>query len=224
MGASRLIISDEERRNMASSLRHDAAYSEGSLSEWWGRLQFIVLDEEGFPSPREVFEGLADLIDPTPTTGETSDGYHTFNELYHHRAVLFSVIVATFPEKAWKAKKHRDSTMYDGMFIVGIETPDGQATYHYDISPYWDMFRCKEIEFAPEWDGHTPAQAIERIGKLADLTDRPTCRNVYDESEMGSCKNGFKCSECGNIVEDCEGYCVIGTFNYCSECGRDVVE
>ena len=25
--------------------------------------------------------------------GETSDGYHTFNELYHHRAVLFSVIV-----------------------------------------------------------------------------------------------------------------------------------
>lgn len=25
-------------------------------------------------------------------TGETSDGYHTFNELYHHRAVLFSVI------------------------------------------------------------------------------------------------------------------------------------
>lgn len=59
---------------------------------------------------------------------------------------------------------------------------------------------------------------------IADLIDRPTCRNIYDESEMGSCKNGFKCSECGNIVEDCEGYCVIGTFNYCSECGRVVVE
>ena len=42
----------------------DAAYGEGSLSEWWGRLQFIVLDEEDFPNPREVFEGLADLIDP----------------------------------------------------------------------------------------------------------------------------------------------------------------
>lgn len=57
------MISDEERRNMASSLRHDAAYGEGSLSEWWGRLQFIVLDEEDFPNPREVFERLADLID-----------------------------------------------------------------------------------------------------------------------------------------------------------------
>ena len=33
-------------------------------------------------------------IDVAPViTGETSDGYHTFNELYHHRAVLFSVIV-----------------------------------------------------------------------------------------------------------------------------------
>lgn len=68
-------ISNEERRNLASSLRHDAAYGEGSLSEWWGRLQFIVLDEEGFPSPREVFEGLADLIDrPTTTLTEDEDG------------------------------------------------------------------------------------------------------------------------------------------------------
>nr|DAG31762.1 MAG TPA: hypothetical protein [Caudoviricetes sp.] len=57
------MISDEERRNMASSFRHDAACGEGSLSEWWGRLQFIVLDEEDFPNPREVFERLADLID-----------------------------------------------------------------------------------------------------------------------------------------------------------------
>ena len=101
-----------------------------------------------------------------PITGETSDGYHTFNELYHHRAVLFSVIVANYPERAWKSKKHNDGTMYDGMFIVGIETPDGQATYHYDIDPYWDMFKCRVLDRAPEWDGHTPAQAIERIGKL----------------------------------------------------------
>lgn len=104
-----------------------------------------------------------------PITGETSDGYHTFNELYHHRAVLFSVIVSSYPERAWKAKKHHDGTMYDGMFIVGIETPSGQATYHYDINPYWDMFKCRELANAPEWDGHTPAQAIERIGGLAGL-------------------------------------------------------
>lgn len=40
----------------------------------------------------EVSE-LVELIRPVPVTGATSDGYHTFDELYHHRAVLFSVIV-----------------------------------------------------------------------------------------------------------------------------------
>jgi len=109
---------------------------------------------------------LAVLKAQEPITGETSDGYHTFNELYHHRAVLFSVIVANYPDRAWKSKKHHDGTMYENMFIVGIDTPDGQATYHYDVDPYWDMFKCRVLDNAPEWDGHTPAQAIERIGKL----------------------------------------------------------
>ena len=63
-----------------------------------------------------------------------------------------------------------------------------------------------------------------RLADLIDPIDRPTCRNVYDENEMGSCINGFKCSECGNMVEDCEGYRVNGEFNYCSKCGREVVE
>lgn len=38
----------------------------------------------------EVLE-LAELISPEPVTGSTSDGYHTFDELYHHRAVLLMV-------------------------------------------------------------------------------------------------------------------------------------
>ena len=58
---------------------------------------------------------------------------------------------------------------------------------------------------------------------LADLIDRPTCRNVYDETEMGACENGFECSECGNRVEDLEHCCITGTFNYCPKCGREVV-
>ena len=77
--------------------------------------------------------------------------------------------------------------MYDGMFIVGIETPDGQATYHYDIDPYWDLFRCTELWRAPEWDGHTPDQAIDRIGKLADIVDRPTCRNLAMRGGVRRC-------------------------------------
>lgn len=100
------------------------------------------------------------------TIGNISDGYHTFNELYHHRAVLFSVICSQFKSKAWKSKFHDDGTMYDGMFIVGIDTPNGQATYHYDIDPYWDMYNVPELTRAPKWDGHTPSDAIERISSL----------------------------------------------------------
>ena len=114
--------------------------------------------------------------------GNTSDGYHTFNELYHHRAILFSVIVKAFSDKAWKSLRHHDGTMYDGMFIVGIDTPDGQATYHYDIDPYWDMFECRELERAPEWDGHTPAQAIERIGKLEPMRHGDGCARKHIEA------------------------------------------
>ena len=120
-------------------------------------------------------------LDVPVITGETSDGYHTFNELYHHRAVLFSVIVKAFPDRAWKSRKHHDGTMYDGMFIVGIETPDGQASYHYDVYPYWDMFECKELEYAPEWDGHTPDEAICRIGNLKNLLSMNDERRKYHE-------------------------------------------
>lgn len=60
---------------------------------------------------------------------------------------------------------------------------------------------------------------------LADLIDRPTCRNIYAETEkVGGCENGFKCSECGNMVEDYEGYRISGEFNFCSKCGAEVIE
>ena len=151
-------------------------------------------------------------LDVPSITGETSDGYHTFNELYHHRAVLFSVIVKAFPDHAWKSRKHHDGTMYDGMFIVGIETPDGQATYHYDIEPYWDMFECKELEYAPEWDGHTPAQAIARIGKLEPVRHG---RWIYRKTIPGF----HKCSICGvsnKMQVSCNKYVML---RYCPHCG-----
>ena len=215
------MASDKERREVANELRRQAAYSSGSLGEWWQRLQEVVTGEVDFADPQKTYRAIADLIEPCPIDGETSDGYHTFNELYHHRAVLFSVIVATFGERAWKSKLHADGTMYDGMFIVGIKTPDGQATYHYDIDPYWDMFRCKELVRAPEWDGHTPNQAIERIGKLADIVDRPTCEHVPIGGER------FGCSGCGNTVRPDFDVPVTDEtpmpFKHCPNCGAEVI-
>lgn len=161
--------------------------------------------------------GLADLIEPEPINGETSDGYHTFNELYHHRALLFSVIVRNYPELCWKSKKHHTGDMYEGMFIVGINTPDGQASYHYDIDPYWDMFDCEELEFAPEWDGHTPDQAIERIGKLTRHDPERTCKidGTYDD-EFGI----YDHLSCGHVAMRQWPE----KTSYCPNCGAKVVE
>lgn len=124
-----------------------------------------------------------DAVEIPPTgVGDLSDGYHTFNELYHHRAILFSVICNNHPEIAWKSMHHNDpnSPMYDGMFIVGIETPQGQATYHYDIDPYWDMFKVKELDRAPAWDGHTPDEAIRRIELLGDVSPAADAVDAVD--------------------------------------------
>ena len=119
---------------------------------------------------KEVIDKLLDINHDKKSIGECSDGYHTFNELYDHRAKLFAIICEVFKDLAWKSKKHDTGDMYDGMFIVGINTPQGQATYHYDIDPYWDMFNVKELDNAPKWDGHTPTEAINRILSLNQYT------------------------------------------------------
>ena len=147
--------------------------------------------------------------------GEFSDGYHTFNELYHHRAVLFSVICNMFPEKAWKSKLHDTGDMYDGMFIVGIETEQGQATYHYDIEPYWDMFKVKELEKAPKWDGHTPSDAIERIGAINTAGYRKQSEGEWIVKDLNNpryeSKKAPHCSICG--------YMNFIRYDYCPNCG-----
>ena len=51
---------------------------------------------------------------------QISDGSHTFDELYYHRMVLFSVICNTYKNRAWKSWKHNDGTMYEDYFIVNI--------------------------------------------------------------------------------------------------------
>jgi hypothetical protein len=98
------------------------------------------------------------------TIGDVSDGYHTFDELYYHREILFAVICNSYKDKAWKSWKHHDGTMYDNYFIVGIDTPEGQYSYHYPIES-WLFFDVKELDKAPMWDGHKPCD-INRLLSL----------------------------------------------------------
>ena len=99
--------------------------------------------------------------------GEISDGFHTFNSLYEQRLYLFAALVNTYSDSAWKSYRHSDGEecFGGGWFIVGIDTPKGSYTYHYE-NKHWDLFKCKELNRAPEWDGHTDKD-VERVLSLS---------------------------------------------------------
>lgn len=99
------------------------------------------------------------MVDPNvETIGDVSDGYHTFNSLYNQRLYLWAALVKAYKDKAWKTRRHSDGKpCFDGnWFLVGITTPAGDYTYHYELKD-WNLFDCKVIDRAPEFDGHTDA-------------------------------------------------------------------
>lgn len=46
--------------------------------------------------------------------GEFDDGYHSFNSLYHQRAILFATIVKANKDKSWKTYRHEDGSLCFG--------------------------------------------------------------------------------------------------------------
>lgn len=105
---------------------------------------------------------------------QIGDEYHTMHELYNHRMALTVALTATIARgcDGWsiKSKLHSDGTMFDGYFVVVIvfgfadEKPE-QVSYHYELK-YWDSFNIPEVERAPEYDGHTSKDVIERLMRL----------------------------------------------------------
>lgn len=106
-------------------------------------------------------------------TGETSDGYHTFNELYEHRHALFLALLSIKVTGKWMSKKHDDGSEMDGWFIAGINSVWGgdSISYHLPMR-LWDS--CVKtgadvLPNAPKWDGHTSKDVIDRLMKYATL-------------------------------------------------------
>lgn len=153
-------------------------------------------------------------------TEDTSDGWHSFKDLYHHRALLFSVIVHNYKDMCWKSKHHHDGKELDWNFIVGIDTPWGQASYHYGMD-YWDMFDCKVLERAPYYDGYTADESVARIAKLVELEPSTIGRRTCHNTDIGA-EGYFKCSECGascSVDWERSGW---GEPNFCPSCGKKV--
>ena len=114
---------------------------------------------------------------------DLSDGFHTFRQLYYQRMMLFATIVKQNRDKAWKSLRHEDGELCFGgrWFIVGIDTPEGSYTYHYEDN-YYSLFDCEELERGKHWDGHTekdvtrllslPRTQLSQQGTTSDLIDR----------------------------------------------------
>lgn len=127
--------------------------------------------DQAFFEERQAMEAAVKRNNLNKSLADNTDGYHSFNQLYHHRAALFAFIVNVLPRYSWKSKAHSDGTMFDGMFIVGIDIPQiGQVSYHFDL-PYYDLFRCKELQRGLQWDGHTPEDVITRLLTLSEAVD-----------------------------------------------------
>ena len=92
------------------------------------------------------------------------DEYHSMEELYTHRTMLFAVICNQNKNISWKSKLHEDDSMFENMFIAGINTSEGQYTCHCDIK-FWDLFNVDILHKSPKWDGDKP----EDIGRLFSI-------------------------------------------------------
>lgn len=124
---------------------------------------------------------LTKKVSPAFSAGAISDGYHTFDELYEHRIVNFIALCRTcdmlnevafgtdYEPRAyvWRSKKHSDDSEWDGWFILGINKELGkQITYHLPISKWEETEFAETLDKAPEFDGHTSADVLERIKQL----------------------------------------------------------
>lgn len=105
----------------------------------------------------EAIQTVIDTCLSSEQRGYISDGYHTFDELYEHRHLLFARLAE------WKSKKHSNGSEWFGWFIAGIgKEPRKQITYHIPVR-LWDFYKCEESDKAPEFDGHNSDDVLERL-------------------------------------------------------------
>lgn len=104
-------------------------------------------------------------------SNKISDGYHTFGELYFHRTILFIVLCRELDDtgkgEVWRSKRHSDGVEWPGWYLLGIGTEKGkQITYHLPMDTWKETEFAKELDIAPEFDGHTSNLVIIRLLNL----------------------------------------------------------
>ncbi len=131
---------------------------------------YIIKGTEGefYPCKPSVFQRK---YSDAPV-GETSDGYHTFNELYEHRIQLWITLCRELwvsrenvEQLAWRSKLHSDGSSLEGWFVLGVGH-NTQITYHVPLERWDDCGFAATLERAPTFDGHTSADVLQRLKTL----------------------------------------------------------
>jgi hypothetical protein len=115
--------------------------------------------------------------------GTISDGFHSFNDLYYQRCILFATICKLNKNIAWKSKRHNDGKKCfdsDDWFIVGVDTPQGSYTYHYE-SKYWDLFDIQELDKGKKWDGHTEKDVIRLFSLVGNYISKDKIKEKFNK-------------------------------------------
>lgn len=104
----------------------------------------------------------------TNDIGLTSDGYHTFNELYEHRNLLFINMCRMYVDEHGSGVWWNRNGGYEGYFCLYFESYYKQISYHIPDKYLGCMKetpgeRCA-IEYQEcEWDGHTSKDVLDRL-------------------------------------------------------------
>ena len=127
---------------------------------------------------KQSLEEVQKQVDALDERGRISDGYHTFDELYEHRIELWITLCRMFRYKingngihrdVWKTRFHSDGSYIDGWFVLGLGNNSyygPQITYHLPISKWDECSFADTLDKAPEWDGHTSVDVLQRLRKL----------------------------------------------------------
>lgn len=117
---------------------------------------------------------------------QVSDGYHTMDELYDHRISIYIALckkvqsiyktiesfkgdVSRYPF-VWRSKRHSDGEICFGtgtQYVLGIGEEKGkQITYHVPIERWEETDFAITLDQAPEWDGHSSSDVIDRLKEI----------------------------------------------------------
>lgn len=152
------------------------------------RKTYIITNPETWTHKKDLGSDEWTLTNNGDDKMQVSDGYHTMDELYDHRITLWITlcrissqfrdiyrkgddITALAAEQdvfqIWRSKFHSDGSEYEGWFILGMGKKTGtQISYHLPLSKWEETNFADTYEAAPEWDGHTSADVLQRLNNL----------------------------------------------------------